>query len=148
MEWWQNHAKEATVLGSLMQEGEGIYLWLQLPDVAEPRGYVLPWNRATAEQLQQAQREAAEQEGGGTVHMRMPFEPSLEKREPLFYAQPQPAPPPKDQTDRPPAVLPAARPRRLTAPTLARHPRSGYNPPGAIATGRTPCCGSGAARAR
>ena len=42
MEWWQDHAKEATVLGSKMQEGQGIYLCLQLPDVPEPRGYVLP----------------------------------------------------------------------------------------------------------
>ncbi len=101
LEWWQNHAKEATVLGSQMHEGEGIYLWLQLPDVPEPRGYVLPWNRATAEQLQQAQREA-EQQDGGEVHMRLPFEPSLEQREPMFYAQPQPAPPPKDMTNPPP----------------------------------------------
>jgi hypothetical protein len=101
LEWWQAHAKEATVLGSQMHEGEGIYLWLQLPDVAEPRGYVLPWSRQTAEQLQQARRDA-EQQQGGEVHMRMPFEPSLEKREPMFYAQPQPAPPPKDLVDQPP----------------------------------------------
>jgi hypothetical protein len=102
MEWWRAHAKEATVLGSKMQEGEGIYLWLQLPDVAEPRGYVLPWNRTTAEQLQQAEREAAQQQGGGSVQMRLPYEPSLDDRQPMFYAQPQPAPPPKDTTSPPP----------------------------------------------
>ncbi len=43
-------------------------------------------NRATAEQFQEAERKAEEQ-GGGRVHMRLPFEPSLEDREPMFYAQ-------------------------------------------------------------
>lgn len=94
LEWWQAGAEEATVLGSVLQENEGIHLWLQLPGLPEPRGYVLPWNRATAEGLQEAQREAEQQ--GGDVRMRMPFEPSLDELEPKFYAQPQPALPPKD----------------------------------------------------
>lgn len=100
LEWWLSEAEEATVLGSQLQENQGIHLWLQLPDVAEPRAYVLPWNRDTAEQLQQAQREAEQQ--GGEVRMRLPFEPSLEDREPKFYAPPQPALPPKDLTNPPP----------------------------------------------
>jgi hypothetical protein len=104
LEWWQKHAQEATVLGSELHEGQGIYLWLQLPDVAEPRGYVLPWSRTTAEQLQAAERQAEQQQGGGTVRMRLPFEPSLEDREPMFYAQPQPAPPPKDLADPAPQI--------------------------------------------
>lgn len=103
LEWWQGHSEEATVLGSELREGQGIYLWLQLPAVAEPRGYVLPWNRNLAEQLQAAEQ-AAEQQGGGKVQMRLPYEPSLEDREPMFYAKPQPAPPPKDLTDPPPQV--------------------------------------------
>ncbi len=103
LEWWRTHAEEATVLGSQLHEGEGIYLWLQLPGVAEPRGYVLPWNRTTAEQLQKAEQEA-QQQGGGSVRMRLPFESSLDDREPKFYALPQPAPPPKDLTD-PPAQI-------------------------------------------
>jgi len=97
LEWWLSHAEEATVLGSQLQEDQSIHLWLQLPDVAEPRAYVLPWNRDTAERLQQAQREAQQQ--GGDVRMRMPFEPSLDDREPQFYAPPQPALPPKDYAD-------------------------------------------------
>jgi hypothetical protein len=52
LEWWLREAEEAEVLASRLVEGEGIYLWLQLPDVAEPRAYVLPWDRASAEQLQ------------------------------------------------------------------------------------------------
>ena len=94
LEWWQAGAEEATVLGSLLQEDQGIHLWLQLPGLAEPRAYVLPWNRQTAERLQEAQREAEQQ--GGDVRMRLPFEPSLDELEPKFYAMPQPALPPKD----------------------------------------------------
>ena len=96
LEWWQN-AEEATVLGSQIQEDEAIHLWLQLPDLAEPRAYVLPWNRDTAERLQEALR-AAEQQGGD-VRMRLPFEPSLDDRTPQFYALPQPALPPKDYAE-------------------------------------------------
>ena len=99
-EWWHGTAGEATVLGSNLQEERGIYLWLQLPDVPEPRAYVLPWNRDLAEQLQAALREAEEQRSG--VQMRLPFEPSLDDRKPKFYAMPQPALPSKDM-DQPPA---------------------------------------------
>jgi hypothetical protein len=101
-EWWHGEAGEATVLGSSMQEEEGIYLWLQLPDVPEPRAYVLPWSRELAEQLQTAQREAEQNRSG--VQMRLPFEPSLDDREQKFYALPQPALPPKDFND-PPAQV-------------------------------------------
>jgi len=100
LEWWLSHAADAEVLASRLVENEGIYLWLQLVDVAEPRAYVLPWDRASAEQLQQALREA-EQQGSG-VQMRLPFEPSLDDREPKFYALPQPALPPKDLLQPPP----------------------------------------------
>jgi hypothetical protein len=100
LEWWLSGAAEAEVLASRLVEGEGIYLWLQLPEVVEPRAYVLPWDRASAEELQQAKREAEEQ--GGGVQMRLPFEPSLEDRAHKFYARPQPAPPPKELVEPPP----------------------------------------------
>jgi hypothetical protein len=100
LEWWLNDAADAEVLAARQVENQGIYLWLQLPDIAEPRAYVLPWDRASAEQLQQALREA-EQQGSG-VQMRLPFEPSLDDREPKFYALPQPALPPKDLLQPPP----------------------------------------------
>ena len=96
LEWWAAHADEATVLASTLREGHGIYLWLQLAGSDEPRAYVLPWNRALAEQLLKALAEAEEYDG--QVKMRWPFEPSLDDREPKFYALPQPAPPPKDLT--------------------------------------------------
>jgi hypothetical protein len=94
LEWWRARASEATVLASSFRENQAIYLWLQLTGVAEPRAYALPWSRDLAEQLQTAQREAAQNQS--QVQMRLPFEQSLEDREPKFYAMPQPELPPKD----------------------------------------------------
>ena len=94
LEWWNANAAEATVLGSTMREDDGIYLWLQLKDVAEPRSYVLPWDRNLAEQLQTAQRESEQNQT--PLQMRLPFESSLDDREPKFYAMPQPRMPSKD----------------------------------------------------
>lgn len=95
LEWLQKAATEATVLGSSFEEGVRIFVWLQMPSAPEPRAYVLPWDQALAEQLQEARREA-ERNGSGEVRMRMPFERSWDDREPKFYAMPQPAMPPKD----------------------------------------------------
>jgi hypothetical protein len=97
LEWVKRHAAEATILGSLIREGDGIYLWLQTPDGPEPRAYVLPWDRKVAQQLQDARRAAERQRTG--LRMRRPFRASLDEREALFYAEPQPPQPEK----RPPA---------------------------------------------
>jgi hypothetical protein len=107
-EWLMSQTPEADVLAGTYREGVGIYLWLQMADLAEPRAYALPWSQQQAEQLQKAMREA-ERQGTG-VRMRMPFEQSLDPRKPpQFYALPQPALPPK-----PPA--PGEAPQRFTAP--------------------------------
>lgn len=102
LEWWQGQAAEATILGSQMREGRSLYVWLQLPGTTEPRAYELPWNQQMAQQLQQALEQAAR--NGTEARMRLPFEPTLDAREPKFYAMPQPALPPKDLT-RPPAQV-------------------------------------------
>lgn len=79
---------EAEVLGAALREGQGIYLWLRLPDIVEPRYYVLPWRLRLAEELQQAMREA--ERNRSSLIMRLPFEGGLEEREaPRFYAVPQ-----------------------------------------------------------
>ena len=99
LEWWLAKAGDAGVLGSSIRENEGIYLWLQLDGAPEPRAYILPWSRDLAEQLQTTLREAEQRRSD--VRMRLPFEPSLDDRKPRFYAMPQPALPPKDQTHPP-----------------------------------------------
>ena len=102
LEWWLHEAGEATVLGSQLREGQSLFLWLQLAGEPEPRAYRLPWDQKMAQQLQQALEEA--QRNGTEARMRLPFEPTLDAREPKFYATPQPALPPKDYA-RPPAQV-------------------------------------------
>ena len=94
LEWWHSKAAEATVVGSIMREGEGIDLWLQLPGSSQPRAYTMPWSVPLAEQLEAAKRTLEGKDG--TLKMKFPFEPTLDDREPKFYAMPQPAPPPKN----------------------------------------------------
>ena len=95
MEWLAG-AREATVLGSVKEEGKRILVWLKLEGDSEPRAYALPWSRDAAEQLQGAERDAAA--AGSEVRMRSPLggETSLDAREPRFYAAPQPPLPPKE----------------------------------------------------
>ncbi|MCH6586964.1 MAG: hypothetical protein IH805_01410 [Proteobacteria bacterium] len=94
-EWLRGALAEATVLGAQMQEGKAIYLWLALEGTAEPRAYALPWSEKIARQLHGARRSA---EASGTrVKMRLPFQDSLDRRDRVFYAAPQP-PPPEKQT--------------------------------------------------
>jgi len=100
LEWWRRAAPEATVLGSVLRTGEGIYLWLQLDNEPRPLYYSLPWNESTAKELAAASRGA---ENGGRLRMRNPFEPSWD-REPQFYAEPQPALPPKREPPKPKVV--------------------------------------------
>ncbi len=91
LEW--RDAAEAKVLGATLREGEGIFVWLQVPGVEEPRAYALPWDLQMAQQLQNAMQEG---EANGTdVQMSMPFDPGLDDREPKFYAAPQTALPDK-----------------------------------------------------
>lgn len=92
-------AKEADVLGSHFIEGTGIYLWLLLPGVPEPRYYVMLWDTAVAEELQRAREEAEKNQTA--VKMRLPFEDSMDDRKPKFYPMPQPQLPPKPAPEAP-----------------------------------------------
>lgn len=94
-------AAEAQVLSHQLHEGEAIYLWLALPGAAEPRYFVMPWDRQRAEELQEAQEGA-----GNKGEVRMRQEPSLEEREPMFYAPPQEALPEKAVPPAPMEVMP------------------------------------------
>ncbi len=94
LEWALAAVPDATVLGATMRENEAIYLWLKFKDNPEPQSYALPWNLEMAKELQKAMRQA---QGRGTkVRMRKPFDRSLDRAEPMFYAEPQPALPLKE----------------------------------------------------
>lgn len=94
LEWIRASTEEANVLGATIREGEAIYVWLQMPDIPEPRAYMLPWSFELAKQLQEARRQAEER--GTGLGMRLPFEHSWDNQQPKFYPLPQPALPPKD----------------------------------------------------
>ncbi len=82
----------AEVLWYALVEHSAIYFVLEMP--GGPSFYVMPWDGARAEELLKAGRKA--RGTGAKLRMGRPFEPSLAPNERLFYAAPQPAPPPKD----------------------------------------------------
>jgi hypothetical protein len=83
-------------------ENQAIYVWLMMPNSSEPCAYVLPWSLAVRQQLQQAMSQA--EADRTAVRIVMPFESSLDNREPMFYAIPWPAVPPKDYQEGSPLV--------------------------------------------
>jgi hypothetical protein len=100
LEW--RDAADAQVVSAVPVENEGIYVWLLMRDSSEPCAYVLPWSLQAAQQLQEAMSQA--EADGTAVRMTTPFESSLDHREPMFYAMPQPAMPPKDDQQGSPLV--------------------------------------------
>jgi hypothetical protein len=94
---------DAKIIGSYLKENDGIYLWLQLPGLHEPRYYKLPWDDKVATALQGAVAENERQHGSG-VGIGLPFERSWDRQEPKFYALPQPKLPDKPG-ERPPVTI-------------------------------------------
>lgn len=106
IEWIHRNAKEAAVLGSRVQEGQAIYVWLQLPGAAQPRAYVLPYDVETAKQLHKAQSDA--KRNGTQARMKRPFKSRKTDNalKDQFFAPAQPALPDKSSdTQAPPGVL-------------------------------------------
>lgn len=103
LEWPMRDLTEADVIASTLKEGEAIYLWLQLTDIEEPRAYRLPWDDKLARELYEAQQQSEKE--GGALRMRRPFEPSLDESQPMFYAAPQAANPPKVPPEESPITL-------------------------------------------
>lgn len=106
LESLHKNLEEAAVISSLMKEDEGIYLWLKLPEVEEPRSYKLPWTDEAARQLHKAQQDA--EANGTNVQMKKPFEASIDLNDPVFYAPPQAALPPKQPPSDKPVVFKSA----------------------------------------
>ena len=138
--------QEASILSASYVEGEAIYLTLQWGQV--PNLYRIPWDRDTAEQLQQAMRDA--QRDGSTAMMRLPFEPSWDRNEPRFYALPQPKMPDKPAPGRRDRVL-SVRGRRpdgfhRSSPVPVGRPVGKYRE--ASRLGVFPCCSRATMRVR
>ena len=97
LEWSLADIDEAEVLAAELHEGQAIYLWLRRDGAVEPLSYRLPWSLNQAKRLQEARRQAEAR--GTATRMRRPFANNSEDSEPLFYAAPQVALPPKHNVD-------------------------------------------------
>ena len=62
-EWWGGRVSEAVLLGTSIDEGRAIYLWVQLDGEMRPRYYQLPWRPVVAEKLQEVTDEAIRTRG-------------------------------------------------------------------------------------
>jgi hypothetical protein len=105
---WRDTAK-AQVVGAVPVENQAIYVWLTTAGSPEPRAYVLPWSQQAAQQLQDAMGKAEADGTGVEMKMKGDGDASLDTREPMFYARPQPALPAKDYQN-------GARPLTYTQP--------------------------------
>lgn len=85
---------EQRVLYAQAVREQGIYLLLA--DDPVPTYYRLPWDEKTARDLRQALEEAQKNQ----TPLMFRFEPSLDEREPKFYALPQPDQPEKPAPER------------------------------------------------
>jgi hypothetical protein len=103
IEWLHRNATEATVLSARIVEGKSIYLWLQIGGEAEPRSYVLPYDKKTARQLHEAQNNAKRK--GTKTRMMRPFAKRRDATKQRFYAAPQPPRPTKATPKHSPHVV-------------------------------------------
>ena len=62
-EWWTDQVTDAVLLGTSVDEGRAIYLWVQLDGESRPRYYTLPWRRTVAERIQEVTDEAIRTRG-------------------------------------------------------------------------------------
>ena len=62
-EWWGDRVSDAVLLGTSMDEGRAIYLWVKIDGETQPRYYQLPWRAKMAERLQEVTDEAIRSRG-------------------------------------------------------------------------------------
>ena len=94
VELMPNHMRpnpeEAEILAAHMIEGERIYLLLMWSDLEYPRYFSWKWDKQMAEQIQSAlQRSKQDGFEDDKAIMRLPFDPTLERRKEL-WAHPVP----------------------------------------------------------
>ena len=70
-EWYERNTTKALLLGTSLDEGKAIYLWLRLDGSLEPRNYKVPWNLKLAEKLEDAVDDAVR--NNSTIILENPF---------------------------------------------------------------------------
>ncbi len=68
---WFVRDTDAVLLGTSLDEGNAIYLWLRLAGSVEPRYYKVPWNLKLAEKLEDAVDDAVRE--NSTIVLKNPF---------------------------------------------------------------------------
>lgn len=82
MEWVYRNIEEAEIIYGDIQRGEALYLWIRIPDVEEPRYYVMDWDEELAKKLQEALTGKENSKRKGRIIIKHPFNQdfSLEDR--------------------------------------------------------------------
>ena len=70
-EWYYRTTDTAILLGTTLDEGKAIYLWLRLDGSLEPRNYKILWNLRLAEKLEEAYEDTVNR--NSTIVLRKPF---------------------------------------------------------------------------
>ncbi len=87
LELFYKDVEEVILLHASWQEDKAIYILVEIPNVEEPRLYILPWDRKEAEKFEQAIEEG--EENNEEVKIGNPFFNSDEEnRERLIYTTP------------------------------------------------------------
>lgn len=94
-------AEEATVQGVVLEPDRAIYLWLSLPGSEQPIALAAPWSEPLARQIVEAQAKAKKDGRAVKAKLKRLYEPTLDDQEPMFYPEPQPALPEKQEPNQP-----------------------------------------------
>lgn len=62
--WFERNVKTAELLGASFAEGKAMYLWLRLDNASEPRYFVLPWHKESAQKLEEVMEAAVRTKAG------------------------------------------------------------------------------------
>ncbi|HUS96961.1 MAG TPA: hypothetical protein VMX97_09505 [Hyphomicrobiaceae bacterium] len=79
--WFETKVEKAELLGASFAEGKTIYLWLRLEGMTEPRYFVMPWRKQTAQQLEDTIDAATKSRAGIVI-----FKP-FQKRDGVLLGQ-------------------------------------------------------------
>jgi hypothetical protein len=104
-EWFERNTDKAVLLGTSLDEGNAIYVWLRLDGSFVPRSYRIPWNLKLAEKLEDAVDDAVRE--NSTIILKKPFyRKSLDEWGDLNVdIMPPPLPPQKRFPQAPPRIF-------------------------------------------
>ncbi len=104
-EWFERNTDKAVLLGTSLDEGNAIYVWLRLDGSFVPRSYKIPWNLKLAEKLEDAVASAVRD--NSTIILKKPFyRKSLDEWGDLNVdIMPPPLPPQKLFPQAPPRIF-------------------------------------------